>query len=820
MPLDINLSPLYRIQGQEPAEMPGMLALHPPKNAARGREQDRLIVYLALTGNATITTTEYHKFAEDTANVFFQTPRAITSALRISADWLNKVLLERNMKTKGVGQYTLAWLALAVIRENQCTFSLSGPIHAYWLSRNGSRHIFEPSISGKGLGSSQNISIHYAQTELNPIDMLLFCGRVPNAWVTPLEDAQPSSFDATRRRLTSLTTEDLNAVLFQGSEGTGAFRIFKAGMAVEKVDAPVVEEEKTQADEVPAPQPLTSSLPAANEPEPTPEADAHLVQPATYTTPIPQENPSDDPLASLPHKPTLQDFPASIPRAKPKPQIDPSPDDILIEEEAEEIEVNEEVEETQPEQEEPLPVETDSQAAPPKVEIPSAPQEPSPQAKQAAKAVVNLMQGFRNGSASLGERFRRFLPRLLPAENSDAAPVSSTAFMGFMAVLIPLIVVTIALVVYLRYGRNEQYDAYFNQALQTKQQALALTDPVEQRTAWDNVLENLDRAEEHRQTAETINLRREAEASRDQLLGIYRLKFNPAFSTRLGIDVSRMAASEKDLYLLNAANGEVLRATPAGNGGFELDTNFDCKPGINNPAGPLVDILTLPITNIYGATVLGIDAAGNLLYCKPGGPPQVGLLAAPDTNWGRITGFMLDAGNLYVLDAPSRAVWVYTGKETAFVDRPYFFFGEQTTKQDAIDFVISGDDMYLLHSDGRISNCTYSRINVNNSECQDPLERANPLFPAYGDIDLFGSAHFTQILYAAPPDPSILLLDAENQSVMRFSPRTAELQNQFLPATGSTNPVPFGEVGAVAVSPDHVLYLAVNGQVYFAVNMP
>ena len=209
MPLDINLSPIYRIQGQEPVEMPGMLAMHPPKNAARGREQDRLIVYLALTGNATITTTEYRKFAEDTANVFYQTPRAVTSALRAAADALNKTLLNRNMSTSSVGQYTLAWLALGAVRENQCIFSLSGPMHAYWFSRNGSRHFFEPSISGKGLGSSQTLSIHYAQTDLISGDLMLFCGRVPNAWVTPLEDAQPSSFDAMRRRLTSLTSEGL-----------------------------------------------------------------------------------------------------------------------------------------------------------------------------------------------------------------------------------------------------------------------------------------------------------------------------------------------------------------------------------------------------------------------------------------------------------------------------------------------------------------------------------------------------------------------------------------------------------------------------------
>ncbi|MFM8427062.1 MAG: hypothetical protein ACKOBL_18010, partial [Chloroflexota bacterium] len=163
--------------------------------------------------------------------------------------------------------------------------------------------------------------------------------------------------------------------------------------------------------------------------------------------------------------------------------------------------------------------------------------------------------------------------------------------------------------------------------------------------------------------------------------------------------------------------------------------------------------------------------------------------------------------------------WVYIGKEAAFLDRPYFFFGQQTPTQDVIDFLVSGDEMYLLHSDGRISNCTYSRVDTNASKCQDPVNKINP-FPAYADKDLFMTAHFTQILFAAPPDPSLLLLDSDGQSVMRFAPRTLELQNQFQPTTGSANPVPRNPVGAVAVSPDHVLYLAVNGQVYFAVNMP
>jgi hypothetical protein len=85
---------------------------------------------------------------------------------------------------------------------------------------------------------------------------------------------------------------------------------------------------------------------------------------------------------------------------------------------------------------------------------------------------------------------------------------------------------------------------------------------------------------------------------------------------------------------------------------------------------------------------------------------------------------------------------------------------------------------------------------------------------------LFASGHFTQLLFNALPDQSILILDADTQGVLSFAQRSLELKNQFRPTTGPKNPIPPGAAGAVAVGPNHVLYLAVNGQVYFATDMP
>ena len=53
--------------------------------------------------------------------------------------------------------------------------------------------------------------------------------------------------------------------------------------------------------------------------------------------------------------------------------------------------------------------------------------------------------------------------------------------------------------------------------------------------------------------------------------------------------------------------------------------------------------------------------------------------------------------------------------------------------------------------------------------------------------------------------------------VLRLAPGSLELQNQFRPVAGNLRP---GGIGAMTISPDHVLYLAVGDQVYFSKDMP
>jgi hypothetical protein len=767
--------------------LPGLLAVTPPRKAARGREHNNLIVYLVLTGNATLSTAEYLQLTSQTASSFFETPGALTTAMRTAAETLNRVLLERNMGSTGRGQYATGWLVLAALRGTQCTLLQSGPTHIYTLGSEAVIHTHDPALSGKGLGLSQAATCYFTQTELNPGDRLIFSGKIPPAWEGAFNKVGRESMEAARRHLFSLSREDANAVLIGTKEGSGNMTVLRPPTPAPSAPAPS------------APRPETESLPPLSEPEtmppagtPEPEYSIEEIEetdfpPSAYAIPLQTE---DEGLPEI--EEVLPEFPASIPRAVPGEMSTPEPPPLR--------------EMDEPFMDEP--------------EEPQEPRQPSETTRQVARGLVSGMQAWRRMVAGLGRSLQKFLPNVLPdKDGASPSAMSSNMLLTFIAVAVPVVVVTIGFVMYSRFGRSLQYDANMQQAEEARTRAVTASTPARQRTEWQAVLGYLREAEKARTTPELDTFRKEAQGELDTLAGIQRLTFYPALSSGIGAQISRLAANETDLYMLDAERGRVLHAGRSGRT-FEMDEAFRCESGEygDYQVGPIVDILIMPRLNSLNAAVLGIDAGGTLLYCAPGQVGQAIPLAVPDTNWNRVTGFTYDAGNLYVLDAPARAIWVYTGQDASFIDRPYFFFGGQIPEiEDSIDLVVTGDELYLLHADGHMSTCSYSRLDTVPTRCEDPATLINPI-SAYQDIDLFEQAHLTQMVLTSPPDSTLLLLDAENRSVMRISPRTLELQNQIAPMPGSS--LKLGPAGAMTANPNRALFIAIDDQVYFATDMP
>ena len=114
-PFDLNLLPVIRLNGQEFASMPGLIAVTPPRKPARGREKDYLILYLMTSGNADIPPEEIDKLLNDAAGLFHQTSGSLTSAMKKVAERINSSLLERNLSSSRRGLYaTGTFVALAI----------------------------------------------------------------------------------------------------------------------------------------------------------------------------------------------------------------------------------------------------------------------------------------------------------------------------------------------------------------------------------------------------------------------------------------------------------------------------------------------------------------------------------------------------------------------------------------------------------------------------------------------------------------------------------------------------------------------------------
>jgi hypothetical protein len=408
--------------------------------------------------------------------------------------------------------------------------------------------------------------------------------------------------------------------------------------------------------------------------------------------------------------------------------------------------------------------------------------------------------------ANLGSLARK----ILPDDSLFSLPSSS---MAFIAIAVPLVIVTISAVTYFQRGRAAQYEVFFTQANQAAQAATSKTDPIELRQAWQATLIHLDQAEAYQTTTESKEMRKQAQTALDSLEGVERLDFKQALVDQLAESavISNMATAGDDLYLLNQAEGVVLRALLT-NEGYRIDPTFQCGPGPYNGTivGALIDVAPLPRGNDLDADVLAIDSNGNLLYCIPGQDPQAFTMQPPDINWGAPLAVTVDTGDLYILDPPTNAVWIYRGMD---IDNPpRLFFGEEIPPmQDVIDLAVNVNDMFLLHEDSHLTTCEYSGLAESPTRCEDPAIFSDPR-PGHQSGATISDATFNEIQFSPPPDPSIYLLDPNTKSIYHFSVRLT-LQRLYR----SSNPLPEGLATAMAMDKNNrTAFLAIGNQVFYA----
>ena len=807
---DLTLLPLYRLRGNELSLPPGLLALTPPRRKARIRARDLLIVHLSLGGNAPFSSVNYHQMTSRAAEEFYKTPGSVTSALRAAALTLNGDLLERNMAASGQGRYSLANLVLCALRGEQLYALESGATHIYWMADEERMDIHDEEMAGRGLGLGQSTKFYLSQLTLRAGGRLLISPKLSAGWEKILQrDNRSASLETIRSVLLRQSMEDQNAALVEVQTGSGNITMLKPARqdkpTLASLSKKIAEEPKFKSHQ---PQPIITALQEEaevvvpsleNESKPPQERPA-LVEEVIPAPPL-HEVQEEIPVEEEGFTPSSREIPeeipveeedifASIPRRAPE-EI---PDEAVLEEAPEE-EIEEE----------------EADLGPPLGEV---------IARQSARSIAEGMRVTREGNDRIKGFFRKIIPRLLPSDDPYAPVTLPNWVMLLIAVIIPLVVVTVASVVYFHFGRDLQYETAYAEAQTARARAVGQTDPVAERIAWGETLNKLNIAESYSKTSESEALRIEAQSHLDTLLGILRLDFRLAVKDLpRGIEISAMVATDTELFILDSGKGEILRAFLV-SGGYQYDENFICRSGEYNGKSveALVALEALPKTNAMGTSVLGIDSKGNLLYCTANQVPQaMALLELPSLEIKEITAIALDSDILYILDAPSREIWVYSGRAATFLDYPTSFFEQAPAGMDyAIDLSVKDKDLYLLFADGHLTSCTYSMLDTVPTRCVNPAQLVDP-HPAAGGGDIFEQAHFAEMHLSTPPDSALLLLSPESQTTFRFSPRSFSLQNQLKPREGT---LPEGRISAMASNPGHLLFLAQGDKIYMVADIP
>lgn len=765
--LDLNLLPIARKGGQDLPELPDLYAVMPPRRPAHGREADSLVLYLSMTGNAPLSPEQHTHLLERLAQKYYKTGGSVTAAMRAVAEALNHYLLDRNLRSTGGGRQGIGLLVLGVLRADTFYMAHCGPVQVLLVSPSETRPLHELSSAGRGLGLSRTTPVRYVQARLADGDFLVLASQPSPGWTpTVLRHPQRQGIDGMRRQLVDYGVPDVNAVLIYAQAGTGRLRFLHRkpgapGMAHEALDAapsgpPLPQAEPVIDQTAPAPvQPTARDElhPRATHPGPTRPAQA---EPSTGV----RRAGLEQPLGPGSERATTVATPA--PQLDRRHQTDRSP--------------------------------RGTQGS------------PSADLRQVAE---KLGQGMRNTFSNLLSALARVLKTLLPDEGMLKLP---PGVMIFFALAIPLVLAIAGGMIYVRRGQSQQYQFYYEAAALQAAQAEAQTDPALQRESWNRMLEQLDKAEYYTVTEDSQALRSRALAVLDGLDGVQRLDFQPAIIGGLddSVRVTRIVANDVYLYMLNAQQGSVMLGVQVTQG-YQINSNFQCGPTFGPiTVGPLVDIVELPQGVRENAVLLGMDMAGNLVYCRLTGQPDAQSLAQPATGLGEPIALTIDQGNLYVLDPKVNAVWIYDGMDVS--QPPHLFFGNEIPPmQDVIDLAVYDDHLYLLHSDGHLTRCSYSYNTASPTTCEEPFPFTDNR-PGRQSGTVIPDSLFSQVSYVSFPDRSMYMLEPHNQAVFFFSV-LFNFQTQFR----ALEELADGQATAFAISSNRMIYLAVGNSIYYAV---
>ena len=745
------------------------------KGAARGREEDSLLLKLWPSEAISLSDAVLDQALAKLALAFFKTSGSVTNAMRGLADSLNKTFLSGNSQLQEKDTWQTTSLLIGVIHHETLFVGINGKAEALLIRKDGREHLFDTELDPRGLGLSSVVHPRFFQTAVTDGDFVLLAQEIP---------ANLLASD----RLSPDTTILGEFVPFLG--GTDVIRLtYGEGLSLKARLEPKPAQAVPEIQENEEP-----TAPEAVEPQ-------EIVWPEEVLEPSEVEGDNgslaDDLFRNVPLV-NLSAAQEAKPESKPDEKPETPHEEPVVLPEA------------------PVIIPQEPAAEPVrKEEAQSAPIFDVEQFKTGALQTVAKGAGFLKG---VEEKTEAIIQKSGEKKREEGKPVTELSALSkwLIAILVPLLLVALTTFIYLSQGQGNEYGYYLAQAEASANNAAQMQTDELKREGWNQTIEWLDKAAAYQKSEEVNALYLRARLALDELDGAKRLIYKPAFAAGLfpGMNVTNIIALNRDLYLLDRTNGEVKHLTLQSQG-YSLDETFRCAPGNIGgvQVGKLVDMLAIPINNPAKAPILAVDAAGNILFCSVGASPTAAALLPPDGGWQNLRSIAFDSGKLLVLDSGANAIWIYRGFSSNFDQVPVSYFDALPVQlQDAIDLAANKDELFLLHADGHSSHCLASQIS-GLVTCDDPYPYQDVTNGKAG-VD-FASLKFNQMAYSPPPDPSIYFLDPDGAELYQFSLRLN--LNQVLRSGLNDGSLPTDRATAFAVAANRQVFLAFGNAVYYAI---
>ena len=745
------------------------------KGAARGREEDSLLLKLWPSEAISLSDAVLDQALAKLALAFFKTSGSVTNAMRGLADSLNKTFLSGNSQLQEKDTWQTTSLLIGVIHHETLFVGINGKAEALLIRKDGREHLFDTELDPRGLGLSSVVHPRFFQTAVTDGDFVLLAQEIP-------ADLLASD------RLSPDTTILGEFVPFLG--GTDVIRLtYGEGLSLKARLEPKPAQAVPEIQENEEP-----TAPEAVEPQ-------EIVWPEEVLEPSEVEGDNgslaDDLFRNVPLV-NLSAAQEAKPESKPDEKPETPHEEPVVLPEA------------------PVIIPQEPAAEPVrKEEAQSAPIFDVEQFKTGALQTVAKGAGFLKG---VEEKTEAIIQKSGEKKREEGKPVTELSALSkwLIAILVPLLLVALTTFIFLSQGQGNEYGYYLAQAEASANNAAQMQTDELKREGWNQTIEWLDKAAAYQKSEEVNALYLRARLALDELDGAKRLIYRPAFAAGLfpGMNVTNIIALNRDLYLLDQTNGEVKHLTLQSQG-YSLDETFRCAPGNIGgvQVGKLVDMLAIPINNPAKAPILAIDAAGSILFCSVGASPTAAALLPPDGGWQNLRSIAFDSGKLLVLDSGANAIWIYRGFSSNFDQVPVSYFDALPVQlQDAIDLAANKDELFLLHADGHSSHCLASQIS-GLVTCDDPYPYQDVTNGKAG-VD-FASLKFNQMAYSPPPDPSIYFLDPDGAELYQFSLRLN--LNQVLRSGLNDGSLPTDRATAFAVAANRQVFLAFGNAVYYAI---